>query len=216
MIGVTEGDNRIHHLFTSQRRDLLTSPPPLREYSAQHNRGKSIDEIPIEHTYVVGRGIDVKAEHAPKLHDFDYEDSCFQTIAEDSPRNRFVYLGPHLIDTILPVGFPGVAIPDTLGIDARQLNVWVLREIYEFKSGNKLTPYRKMEGFSRLLDMMREDDTFFPGMLQDAMPWVDFPDRIVVPPDHRVEVTFVSTHLKHGVVYDQNGPFKVSHLRISL
>ena len=64
---------------------------------------------------------------------------------------------------------------------------------------------------------MRDNQEYFPQLLQHVIPWASgLPNRIVIPRNNDIEITFVSPRLKYHVLYDRNLPFRVSHLNVKL
>lgn len=127
-------------------------------------------------------------------------------------------LGPHLLDRIMPSSYDEErSVPDAMQFAIQTDDVWVLNKLYEFKSGAINTPIRKLYGFSHLLSDMRRDTGHFPSVLRTVFPWAkeSLPDRVMVPPDKKMSVIFVSTHRTHDIIFNPEAKtFRVEHLYV--
>lgn len=186
-------------------------------FSPEKNK-RIVTPIPRENFYVHGNGIDIKAGRFANGKGTDYERECFKKITSVNHRKNSLILGPHFIDEVFSNAFNGQIRPDALQFNADNEAVWVLSNLYEFKSGNLNGPVRKLHGFSRLLTEMREDEEKLPSVFKQAMPWAKeaLPSRIIVPAEKNIQVIFVSQELTHKTVYDATvPPFPLAHVHFT-
>src|SRR5581483_255538 len=151
----------------------------------------SLDQI-----ILVANGIDVKC--IEPLHDnTDYEEKCFASIV--SPSINSVILGPHLLDRLFPFTSIGsLRRPDAIELDTTVPNNWVFTHLYEFKVNCKSRKEAtKLNGFSILIEKLRDDETYLPLLLQHSLPHIlPIPNRFTVPPNEAINVTFISPNGK--------------------
>lgn len=129
--------------------------------------------------------------HKPLHKNTDYEDDCLKSIASD--RTDTLILGAHLIDLIFWHGLAGRKRPDAIEVDVTDPNSWILKHLYEFKSGKNKKSTSKINGFAGLMKELREDEAYLPSLLRRALPEdIPLPQQIVVPPDSQIDLTFIS------------------------
>lgn len=141
---------------------------------------------------VFKNGIDTRLKRSRGT-PFLYEELCFQSITSDSPTT--VVLGPHLLDQMLGA-YPETvhkSRPDAIHFSKTAENVWILQQLFEFKSGFNLYAERKLYGFSQLLKNLRKQPLLLPHLLQDTLAeYDDLPASITIPEDTNLHVTFIS------------------------
>jgi hypothetical protein len=179
-------------------------PAPSQQRSSERKRIFTVDDIKF-----VKNGIDI-CRYRPPDKGTDYEDKCFQKIVND--RNDRLILGPHLIDLVFASAFPGRHRPDAIEIDVVKLDEWVVKRLFEFKSGIDRKTTRKLNGFSDLVGDFRSDESYLPRQLRIALPSeISVPEKLATPPDSEIDVVFVTpTGVKsvgvetEFVLYSQN------------
>ncbi len=151
---------------------------------------------------------------------YQYEITCFARIVNrESHPDDCIFFGPHLVNELLKYEFPNKRIsrPDAIRFE-KNPNQWRLTDLFEFKSGKKRRkPLSKLSRFSSLLEEMREEPDFLPDLLRHGLgKSVDIPERILIPPDDQITVTFVTPKFSGVIVSLNNAPkFTIAHLQIT-
>ncbi len=189
--------------------------------SIRRDREKCLVPVPVSDFYIWGNGIDVRHRFAPPYaKPFDYEDACFARIATDRENQEYQrFIGPHLLDIALEAAFYGRVRPDAMKFDVLDSSLWRLTGLFEFKSTmTEAQATRKIQGFSTLLSLMRERGDALPRKLKQALPaHEEFPEKIMIPDNREIKVTFMSPQLGYEVVFLEDVPpfQEVSHLFVA-
>src|SRR3989344_107402 len=149
---------------------------------------------------------------------FEYEAHCFNELSKNPNNEGSLLIGPGFIDQIIAREMPSLSRPDVIRLDVSSDEFWTLTQFFEIKSGKTIGSLKKVLGFSVLLRKMRERPNYLQELLQHHLEDFDFEvNRIIIPPDNEITVTFVSPNLYNGVIFDQDTPkFHVEHLQIPL
>lgn len=127
-------------------------------------------------------------------------------------------VGPHLVDYMFGKTpyTAGLVRPDALLLTT-QRNQMTLTGMAEFKSGKGNGFTNKLDGFTVLLEKLRQQPHMLPEMIFYTIgEHVNMPGDIVIPPDEEIEVTFLSP-FEGGVLYDASiSPFPVTYFRVPL
>jgi hypothetical protein len=143
-----------------------------------------------------------------------HENNCFFYLKERVQDG--VVIGPHLIDFMFgkTSKIAGLVRPDALLLNKIGNT---LTGMAEFKSGKSNGFTKKLEGFTILLEKLRQQPELLPEMMYYTLgDYIETPENIVIPPDKEIEITFLAPFEK-GVLYDAStSPFPVTYFRIPL
>ena len=169
---------------------------------------------------ILENGVDFKnGYHGPHgSKSVDYENFCFQSITDELNLGSFA-IGPHFIDELFNVNYltvPGISIPDTIVFNTNDLDSWKIKELYEFKSGKGNGIDDKLDGFSKLLNQLRQHKNFLPFLLKEHLgEQMPVPSEIIVPPDSKVKAVIVKPKLSGIETISVNTKFPVEHRKIT-
>jgi len=115
-----------------------------------------------------------------------YEQTVFKDLLHRSRFGDFV-LGPNLVDAAFAAG--GL----TGAWDVAIVRQGALKAIAEAKRSRHAKWEGKLVGFSRNLEIFREDPNLFPDMVNEAARQIILPKPIIIPPDSAIPVLFRSS-----------------------
>lgn len=167
--------------------------------------------------YFDGNRVDLPSWTNKARESFQYEAYCFKQISQNANNGkRTLFIGPGFIDRIISREMPHFRKPDAIKLDTPSDEPWTLTDFFEFKSGKKLRPSRKIRGFSVLLREMRKRPDFLQQLLQSSLRDFDFEaNQIIIPPDSEITITFTSPKWRGGIMFAQDyPPFRLQHMRI--
>lgn len=132
-------------------------------------------------------GLDLAIQTDSKY--FIYEDQCFQALLDLYP--NLYGIGPHLIDRVFGMDplFRQIIRPDAVLIIPGEKPE--LTGLAEFKFSGTNGYHRKVNGFSRWLNHLRNGPNSISDLLNKSTKYVEFPS-IEIPPDSEVFVRFIS------------------------
>jgi hypothetical protein len=179
---------------------------------------------------ILANGIDIKFRRASIQQ--KCEEAYFRRLLEEN--SGLVGIGPHLIDrTLGDSRYVAEVRPDSMLFEPRyRFNEVIFPEeavvaqqtepkeielvlvtLVEFKIKGMNGFHRKINGFSRLLERLREDPNIFKRLINGLDPSFDLPS-IVIPPDDKIKVRFISTNDRD--VPPNDSAFQIEHKTIPL
>lgn len=183
--------------------------PNISQTSWLNANSKAKQHLPNNIFYTHGNGIDIYTV-AKKGYSIDYENLCFKKITQGARKiGNSVILGPHLIDEVFSKNFGYLCRPDAIKflIDTGH---WLLTDFYEFKSGKEINGLsRKLNGFSRLLNQIRNYPEYLLSLLVSSIPYLKkvTPAKLIIPPDRQTSVTFISPRMPKNFKYHKKNHF---------
>lgn len=138
----------------------------------------------------VGNGIDLIRTHNLYSRGRNYEDQCFEHLAQNAPDGTLV-IGPRLVDSIPQLKHKIKC--DAITFDVSQ-DIWTLRIFHEFKVGNKgkTQTGRKIDGFERLIKQFRDKPYLLRDMIVDiSCNEIPIPESILIPEDCKITLEFI-------------------------
>lgn len=213
--------HRYQECFQGRGEGYIDLSPSIRKRQERYDASR---RLAVNDLYFTGNGIDLRK----KLHSSDfftpgflYEEAAFSMIASNSQSDT-ISLGPHLIDHMFETSaMSGEVRPDVIKFWVGN-KTWAVQELIEMKSGRRTHSGKKLEGFSRLLQRLRQTGNL-TYLLNDFLPFSDIlprsliPDVVRIPPDEEIDITFITPIKTSGIFTLLDAPRfrETSFMRIS-
>ena len=163
--------------------------------------------------------IELQSGREPNQHTDSYARACFMNLLMHD--SKFKILGPHLIDLLFSQ-VPKLrkhSRPDAIRLTYKNQDEWQIDEIDEFKSGGHLKGPSSLAGFSKLLNVLRDEPELLPFLLKQRYNVLRpaMPSKISVLPEEEIMAKFYSP-----LAYQDRQPkqsttrFKVQHVTFPL